>query len=240
MMRNMNQIDKTVVNADIEVFFDPICPWCFIGFHRLEQALKLREAFNPVFKFKSFQLNPTMPLNGMERNAYLSQKFGSYNLYLHAYRPVLEAASEAGLSLNLDSISVTPSTFNAHLLNYIIQIAIGESESVEFVKKLYQAYFIEGKNIGESEVLIHLADQIGIDPMTSREILAYPQTSSSRVENIWMQAASAVKADQNIAAHYNIQGAPFMIFDHKYALSGAQPSKAILPILDLILKAGRE
>ena len=102
--------------VNLDIISDPICPWCFIGKANLEKALE--EKVNLIFNIRwhPFQLNPEMPAQGMDRRTYLETKFGGKEAAVKAYAPVVEHAEKAGLALNLEAISHTPNTLDAHRL----------------------------------------------------------------------------------------------------------------------------
>ena len=154
--------------VNLDIISDPICPWCFIGKTNLERALegKVNLIFN--IRWHPFQLNPEMPAQGMERRTYLERKFGGKEAAVKACSPVVEHAEMAGLTLNLEAISHTPNTLDAHRL---IHWAGVEEKQNAVVDALFEAYFQNGRNIGDSEVLADIADSCGMDAAVVLKLL---------------------------------------------------------------------
>jgi len=122
----------------LDIFSDPICPWCFIGKTHLDRALESRPNHPFTIEWHPFQLNPEMPEGGMERRAYLEGKFGGKDNAIKAYMPVAEHAEKAGLKVNLEGIKTTPNTINAHRLIHWAGI---EGVQTPIVSALFKAYF---------------------------------------------------------------------------------------------------
>ena len=138
----------------LDILSDPICPWCFIGKANLDRALEQRPDHPFVIEWHPFQLNPDMPAEGMDRRAYLEAKFGGRDGAVRAYTPVLQAAERAGLTINFEGIARTPNTLDAHRL---IHWAGLEGRQTAVVSALFRAYFVDGRDIGDSAVLADIA-----------------------------------------------------------------------------------
>jgi predicted DsbA family dithiol-disulfide isomerase len=135
----------------IEVFSDVICPWCYIGKRRLEKARERLGARHDVeILWRPFELNPGMPAEGIDRRAYRTAKFGSWERSLELEARVAAVGAEVGIAFAFDRISRTPNTFHAHRL-------IGHSRALgcqqSLVEALFRAYFLEGRDIGDRRVL---------------------------------------------------------------------------------------
>ena len=191
----------------IEVYSDVVCPWCYVGKRRLERALTefggdVRVTWRP------FQLNPTMPKEGMDRTAYLEAKFGS----LDAFRQLEEHVQAAGVSEQItfafEKIARTPNTFAAHRL-----IWLGEREGCQdaVVDALFRGYFEEGADIGSSAVLVQLAAQAGLPDESVERLLRSDEGTAE------------VKAEESAGHKLGIRGVPYFVLDGTYAISGAQP-----------------
>lgn len=191
----------------LDVYSDVVCPWCYVGKRRLERALT--EVGGAVrVTWRPFQLNPTMPKEGMDRTAYLEAKFGS----LEAFRQLEEHVQAAGASQRItfafEKIARTPNTFAAHRL-----IWLGEREGCQdaVVDALFRGYFEEGADIGSIAALVQLAEQAGL----SREVVErFLQSNEGTAE---------VKADEAAGHKLGIRGVPYFVVDGTYAISGAQP-----------------
>jgi predicted DsbA family dithiol-disulfide isomerase len=123
----------------IDVFSDPICPWCFIGKRRLERALELYDLTGRVtVRWRAFQLNPGMPPDGMERADYLALKFGGGERATQIYKMIREAGEGVDIPFAFDRIKRTPNTINAHRL---IRFAGRSGLDGEVVEALFQSYY---------------------------------------------------------------------------------------------------
>ena len=209
--------DATMISIDL--FSDPICPWCYIGKRRLEEALAIRPDIRVEIEWHGFQLNPMMPHVGMNRSDYLSLKFGNPDNARRLYENIEGVGQQAGIAFNFERIAVTPNTINAHRL---IRLAGQYGVQNDVVERLFAAYFIDGENIGDIMSLASIGDAAGIDRVTAQTFLE----SGEDIE--------AVKSDDMQARQLGIQGVPFFILDHQYAVSGAQEPEAFYPLFDLL------
>ena len=166
---------------------------------------------NLIFNIRwhPFQLNPEMPAQGMERRTYLERKFGGKEAAVKAYSPVVEHAEMAGLTLNLEAISHTPNTLDAHRL---IHWAGVEEKQNAVVDALFAAYFQNGRNIGDSEVLADIADSCGMDAAVVLKLL----NSEADKEETCARDASA--------RDMGVNSVPTFIVAGQHAVPGAQPA----------------
>ncbi|HMG49480.1 MAG TPA: DsbA family oxidoreductase [Inquilinus sp.] len=202
----------------IDVFFDVVCPWCYIGKHRLERALAIRPLPGLEIRWQPFQLNPEMPKLGVDRQSYMIAKFGGRERMRQINAVVAEAAAKEGLPLNQSIIRRTPNTVEAHRL---IRHAGELGEAGRMVDALFSAYFAQGLDVGDRATLISIAVEIGFDRKRVAGVLA------SELGVAEIQAAD-LRARQ-----LGIQAVPCFVFDGRYAVSGAQEPSAFLPLLDL-------
>ena len=195
--------------VNLDIISDPICPWCFIGKTNLEKALagKVNLIFN--ISWHPFQLNPEMPAQGMERRTYLETKFGGKEAAVKAYAPVVEHAEMAGLTLNLEAISHTPNTLDAHRLIHWTGV---EEKQNAVVDALFEAYFQNGRNIGDSEVLADIADSCGMDAAVVLKLL------NSEADKEETRARDASARDMGV------NSVPTFIVAGQHAVPGAQPA----------------
>lgn len=190
----------------LDIFSDPICPWCWIGKARLERALE--RAGNPfLIRWHPFLLNPDMPKEGMDRRAYLEAKFGGQDGAVKAYLPVEEHARAAGITMNLDRITRTPSTLDAQRL--ILWAELEERQGF-VVQRLFEAYFRDGRDIGRHEVLADIADGTGMD---AAMILRLLETDADRDE---------ILNRDRTAREMGVRSTPTFIVGRQYAVPGAQ------------------
>lgn len=206
----------------LDIFSDPICPWCYIGKARLEAALEQRPDHPFVIEWHPFMLNPSMPPEGMDRREYMEAKFGPAEGIVKAYLPVQQAAEAAGLPFDLSRITRTPSTLDAHRL---IHWAGLEGRQSAVVSALFRAYFAEGRDIGDRAVLADLAQAAGMD----RAVVARLLDSGADADDIRAR-------DADIRAR-GLQGVPGFLIGRRYLLSGAQPAETWLNILDQLAAA---
>lgn len=192
----------------LDILSDPICPWCYIGKTHLEKALAAIPDHPFVIEWHPFQLNPDMPDAGMDRREYLETKFGGKDGAVRAYAPVVEHAHNAGLNINFEAMSRTPNTLDAHRLIHWAGI---EGKQTEAVDALFRAYFVDGRDIGNHEVLGDIADSIGMDAAVVQKLL---KTDADR-EDI-------AKRDTH-SREMGVNSVPTFIVANKHAVPGAQP-----------------
>ncbi len=191
----------------LDIYSDPICPWCYIGTIHLERALETLNE-NPFnIKWHPFQLNPEMPKNGMNRKKYLEQKFGSISGFASAYRPVIEHTKNFNIDLKLDKIQTTPNTMNAHR---IINWAVLEDCQNKIVSELFKAYFVNGLDLGNNNILAKLASKYFMD-----------EKSILRLLNSDNDISKIIDKDRT-ARRMGIKAVPMFIVADQYAVSGAQ------------------
>jgi predicted DsbA family dithiol-disulfide isomerase len=203
---------------DVEIWSDVVCPWCYIGKRRFEQALSTFDHRGAVkVTWRSFQLDPSAPATSdgdpVDR---LAAKYGMSRATAEAAQARVTAnAAAAGLDFHLDRAR-SGNTFDAHRLIHYAKSA-GKQDALK--ERLMAGYFVEGAAIGEREVLARLAEDIGLDDAAVRDVLdsdAY---------------ADEVRHDELEARQLGITGVPFFVFDRTYGVSGAQPSEVMLGAL---------
>jgi predicted DsbA family dithiol-disulfide isomerase len=201
----------------LDIMSDPICPWCYIGKTNLDRALQQRPDHPFLITWHPFQLNPDMPKGGMDRRDYLETKFGGKDGAVKAYAPVVENAEKAGLKINFEGIEKTPNTLDAHRLIHWAGI---EEHQTEVVDALFQTYFVEGRDIGDHDVLADIADTCGMDASVVLRLLA---TDEDHREIVDRDAA---------ARGMGVTSVPTFIVAGKHAVPGAQPTELWLQVLD--------
>lgn len=194
--------------VSLDIFSDPICPWCYIGKAQLDRAISQAGEQPFDVRWRVFMLNPEMPAGGMDRRAYLEAKFGGREAAVAAYAPVVEHAREAGVPLDLEAMARTPSTVDAHRL---IGWAEVERLGAPVVDALFAAYFTEGRDIGAHEVLCDIADSAGMDASVVARLLA----SDADVDEVRARDAAARKMGVNSVPTFVVAG--------HHAVPGAQP-----------------
>jgi predicted DsbA family dithiol-disulfide isomerase len=204
----------------IDFLFDAVCPWCYIGKRRLEQMLAERGGPIPVINWQPFLLNPELPSGGIDRNAYLAGKFGSESRIRRIYGAIADVGLSVEIGFNFDTIRHTPNSIDAHRL---VQFAAHEDKAETAVEALFEGYFVEGLNIGETDVLIGIADNTGLDA----DAFSTHLKSDDGIANIY---------DANAHAHrLGINGVPSYVFNENMIISGAQDHNVLSRMLDAAL-----
>ncbi|SHI41274.1 Predicted dithiol-disulfide isomerase, DsbA family [Palleronia salina] len=201
----------------LDILSDPICPWCLIGKTRLDQVLQDRPDHPFTIEWHPFQLNPDMPPEGMDRRDYLETKFGGREGAVKAYAPVVEAAEATGLDIAFDRIERTPNTLDAHRM---IHWAGLEGRQAAMVAALFNAYFMQGRDIGDHDTLLALAGDVGMD----REMTARLLDSDA-------DRADIAARDAHARAR-GVTGVPTFIIAERHAVPGAQPPELWHNVLD--------
>jgi len=211
----------------IDIISDPICPWCYIGKTRFEAALAQRPDHGLNISWKPFQLNPTMPDEGMDRREYLERKFGGPQGAQQVYSDIVKTAESNGLFIDIDRIKRTPNTINAHRL---IHWAGAEGAQNDVVAALFIAYFQEGKDISDPEILADIGGKAGMDRAVLSRLLA---SDADKAET---------RAADEKARQMGVQGVPTFLIDGQYVVTGARDTAFWIDLIDEInaLKAKAE
>lgn len=191
----------------IDVVSDVVCPWCFIGKRRLEQALALRPDIPVEVRWHPYFLNDWVPREGISRDEYLTKKFGSPERYKGIAGRVVEAARAEGLTYNPATIARQPNTLDCHRL---IMWARNTGNAAQMKQRLMELYFTEGADLTDREVLVKAAADCGMDAGITRDLLA----SDRDVDRVSAEAQQAKEA--------GIDGVPCFILGGVMAVSGAQ------------------
>nr|WP_181364462.1 DsbA family oxidoreductase [Ascidiaceihabitans donghaensis] len=192
----------------LDIMSDPICPWCFIGKAHLDKALQAHPDHRFEIEWHPFQLNPEMPMDGMDRRAYLEGKFGGKEGAVRAYAPVVENAEKAGVAIDFEGMKRTPNTINAHRLIHWAGI---EGRQTAAVSALFKAYFTDTRDIGDLEVLADIADSIEMDASVVTRLL----NTDEDMQSIRDRDAHSRKMGVN--------SVPTFIVGGRHAVPGAQP-----------------
>lgn len=206
------------VPLTISIFSDIVCPWCYIGKRRMEKAVDMGDGnFDVQADWLAFELNPQMPGEGLPRKEYLTKKFGSLEK-LHGLDAQVAAAAEGeGIPFDLSRIEVTPNTFDAHRM---VWVARRQGCQDEVVENLFSAYFCEGRDIGDRQVLLHIARDSGLGDINEKDL--FEGEDSLR----------AVTEEKDLASALGIQSVPSFLINQKYLVSGAHPPETLYSLLD--------
>lgn len=200
------------MHLSVDVTSDVICPWCFIGKRRLEKAIAAHGG--PVnVRWHPFQLNPSMPEEGISRREYRIKKFGSWERSMELDARVIAVGKDEGLDFAFDRIEQTPNTLDAHRL---IWLADKERVQNAVVDALFQAYFTEGRDISNRQTLIDVVAEAGLDRLRAEAML----NSNDGLH--------AMKEAVEQARRFRVDGVPFFIVNNKITLSSAQPQGGFL------------
>jgi len=202
----------------IDIYADVVCPWCYIGERRLEQALAQRPDLHVERRWRPFQLQPGMPKQGLAWAEFARQKFGGVANMNAAFAQVVAAGAQDGIEFRFDHVASAPNTVDAHRL---IVWADEHGKQWELANALFAAYFTHGRNLNDVEQLVDVAVQVGIE---ADQVCAFLATDEGVAE---------VQASQRAAAELGVQGVPFFVFNHQFAVSGAQPIALFLQALDM-------
>ncbi|NKB53296.1 MAG: thioredoxin domain-containing protein [Rhizobiaceae bacterium] len=198
-----------MTKVQLDVVSDVMCPWCYIGKRRLEQALESIDDVEVELRWRPFQLDPTLPQEGRDRQEYLENKFGGPEKAKEIYGRIKQAGLDEGLEFDFDAIGVSPNTIDAHR---VIRWASNEGAEIQdkLVERLFKDFFMDGANIGQHEVLIDAAREAGMNESVVAALLA---TDKDRDE---------VTQEIAVAQQMGVTGVPCFIIDNKYAVMGAQ------------------
>jgi predicted DsbA family dithiol-disulfide isomerase len=193
----------------IDIVSDVVCPWCYIGKRRIENALALVPDVPVEIHWRPFFLNPWVAREGISRDEYLTTKFGSVEAYKGMAGRVVAAAGEEGLLYRPDMVKRQPNTIDCHRL---IHWAEAQGKSAEMKQRLMELYFREGGDLTDIDVLVQAAADCGLEADDVRKRLATDED------------AALISAQAQDAADKGISGVPTFVFAGKYAVSGAQPA----------------
>jgi len=202
----------------VEVVYDLVCPWCYLGIRRLLRTLRRRPDIQFDLTWRPFLLNPDMPRAGMARPDYVIRKFGGEDRARRLYATISEVGRAEGLQFRFERIRRTPSSIDAHRL---VRYATRLGQATEMIEALFAAHFSEGHDIGEHDTLAAIAATFGLDPLQVRRFLASEQEGES------------VHADNLRAHRLGINGVPCFVIDGTHAIAGAQEPEVIERLLDI-------
>ena len=207
----------------IDVVFDFVCPWCYIGKRHLEAALEDWTAEHPddpepMVRWLPFQLNPDIPAGGISRREHIERKHGPAGPDLEKQAQVAALAKRLGLVFELDRITVQPNTLDAHRLSGCAQ---QHGRQDEMVEALLKAFFMQGISLNDHEALAGLAATVGFD---WSQVAAYLASATD------VQAVESLELEARIAG---IDIVPFFVFNGKVTVSGAHEVKVLLEAIDL-------
>ncbi len=205
----------------IDIFFDPTCPWCYIGKAKLDQALQSENGgvrSDIVLRWRCFRLNPGLPEGGITRRQYVKIKFGSEKVIQDLQNKIIETGHDLNLQFNFDRIERTPNTLLCHRAALLAE---REGKADTYVEALFRAYFVDGYDIGDPTILMSLAKEVGLPSEALGTLFAGEDLIKEVLE------------DEQESRRRDIRGVPFYIFDEKFTLSGAQPKEVFHEMMAL-------
>ncbi len=201
----------------IDIISDTVCPWCYIGKRRFERAAAERPEMDVTVSWRPYQLNPDMPEEGMDRHEYVTTKFGGEENARETYERVRLVGEGEDIPFAFDLVQRTPNTVDSHRL---IRWAGGAGVQDAVVEKLFQRYFLEGADIGDAEVLMEIAEEVGMDGDLVGDLL---ERGDDREE---------VQAENQQLREMGVSAVPCFIVDSKYVVMGAQEPETFLQLFE--------
>lgn len=192
----------------LDIFSDPVCPWCYLGKANLDRALAANPAHPFQIQWHPFQLNPDMPPEGVAKRAWLEEKFGGKARVDAVHERLREVARAAGVEIDPDKPQRMPNTLNAHRLIHWAGIE-GRQDAV--VAALMRAYWVEGRDIGDAETLAAIAAETGMD-----------REATLRLLNSDADASDIAARDADARAK-GVNSVPTFLVAQQYVVTGAQP-----------------
>jgi predicted DsbA family dithiol-disulfide isomerase len=208
----------------IDIVSDTVCPWCFVGKRRLERAMAMRPDIDFEVFWHPFQLNPDVPDAGVDRDTYYQEKFGGPEKVAAITAQLSDVGRELDIRFNFDAVKVQPNTRLSHCL-----IAMAQGPQQSAVKEaVLSAFFEQGKDIGDPEVLLGIARDTGLDEDRVRLLLDSEELKTQVGERADMARSSG------------ISGVPTFIFDSAEGFSGAQPEEVFVELFDKLQAAAAD
>jgi predicted DsbA family dithiol-disulfide isomerase len=212
----------------IDVVSDVVCPWCYLGKARLELAIaEVQDEVGVDINWRPYRLNPDYPAEGVDQKKTLEQKLGGVERVAEAHRMLTGYGRDVGINFNFDSIKIGPNTLDAHRLIHWAGVEDRQKQEA-VVSALFKANFEEGRNVGDHEVLLDIAEKSGLQRSVIAALLASDADSS------------VILSEIDAAQRMGVNGVPFFIFDQQYAVSGAQTPDVLAGALREIAAAKAE
>lgn len=207
----------------VDLVFDPICPWCYIGLRRFWRVRDTYEGLTTETTYRAYELNPDTPIGGWDRTDFLKHKFGGVRLAQHLFEAVKRAGLREQIFFDFDAIKVTPPTLDAHrLVKWSVTLG-GSADHV--VESLFFRYFSAGEDIGRHDVLVDIARSCGMDWRKVGDLL----NSDADVDT--------VLTENQMARHIGVRGVPFFIFDHRFSITGVEEPQVFVEAMNISLRA---
>ncbi len=212
----------------VDVVSDVVCPWCYLGKARLDQAIaSVSDDVQVTVNWRPYQLNPDLPPEGVDHKAHLAAKLGGQAAVDRAHEMLAGLGREDGIAFDFDAVKISPNTRDAHRL---IRWALTHGPNVQshVASLLFKANFEEGRNVGDPGVLLDIAEEAGME----RPVIAALLASDADKD--------AVGAEIDMARGMGVTGVPCFILDSRYAVMGAQSTEVMANALRDIAKTKAE
>ena len=203
----------------IDIYSDTVCPWCYLGKRRFDLAVAARPQYEPVVVWRPFELNPDVPVEGVDRETYMAAKMPDQARLEQAHAELERLGEASGIRFRFDLISRIPNTRRSHLL---IAHAARSGLQAAVKDRIMRAYFEEGCDVGDPDELVRLAGEVGLNKAEARNAL------------ILRVGQDGVVAAERHAAVLGITGVPTYIFDGQYTISGAQEVGIFARVFDQV------
>jgi predicted DsbA family dithiol-disulfide isomerase len=223
ILARVNLLAPPRARLQIEVVYDLVCPWCYLGTRRLRRALRARPDVLADILWRPFLLNPDIPPSGLPRQEFLTRKFGGEERARRLHATIAELGRAEGVPFRFDRILRMPSSLDAHRL---VRFAAREGLADPTVDALFHGYFAEGADLGHVDTLVRLAQHVGLDRLAVHRFL------DSGAET------DAVHAENLRAHRLGINGVPCFVIGGRHAIAGAQEPEVLERLLDVALVEG--
>ena len=202
----------------VDIVIDTVCPWCYLGQRRFARAMAERPGLRPAIRWRPFRIDRAIPAAGRDREADLAARFGGIERAKRHLAALEKAGARDGVAFRFDLIRRTPNTLDSHRL---IALASRSGAAEITVDRIFRAFFVEGRDIGERSVLVEIGHEVGM-ARKSVERLLRGEADRPRI----------LAEDEGVRS-LGVKGVPCYIVEERYAISGAQSPEVFLRIVDL-------
>ncbi len=209
----------------LDIFSDPVCPWCYLGKANLERALEAHPEHMFEIEWHPFQLNPEMVAEGVPKRDYLAARFGGTAKLDQIHQRFKDMAAQAGVQMDPDVPQRIPNTLNAHRL---IHWAGLEGRQAAMVSALMRAYWVEGRDIGDLSVLADLGAEAGMDRTVVARLLATDADMD------------LIQSRETHSRQRGVNAVPTFLIANQYVLSGAQPPDMWGNVIDELARMAKD
>ena len=206
------------ISMRVDIVIDTICPWCYLGQRRFARAMAERPGVRPEIRWRPFRIDRAIPAAGRDREADLAARFGGIERAKRHLAALEKAGAREGVAFRFDLIRRTPNTLDSHRM---IAFAARSGAAEAIVDRLFRAFFVEGRDIGDPSVLAEIGDAAGLGRRPVERLL---RGEADRTR---------ILAEDEAIRSLGVKGVPCYIVEGRYAISGAQSPEVFLRIIDL-------